>query len=179
MGDGARRSHQAETKVQEPVWLTDGEREAWHSLATLIIRLPAALDEQLRRDAEVTLFEYRLLSRLSEASDRSLRMSDLADLVHASRSRLSYAVKRLENRGWVRRVPCPEEDGRGTTAVLTEAGWAKTVATAPRHVDAVRDLVIDACDGLELVQLGRITDQILRRIDSGVFRPVVSEPSTT
>ena len=37
--------------------------------------LPGVLDSQLRRDAELTSFEYYVLAMLSEAPERTLRMT--------------------------------------------------------------------------------------------------------
>jgi hypothetical protein len=86
-----------------PRWLTDDERDAWMPLIGVLIKLPAALDAQLQRDSGLSHFEYMVLSRLSEAPERTLRMSDLAVLANGSLSRLSHVVTRLERRGWVRR----------------------------------------------------------------------------
>ena len=105
----------------EPQWLTGEERDAWIPLVGMLIKLPAALDAQLQRDASLSHFEYMVLSRLSEAPGHTLRMSDLAILANGSLSRLSHVVTRLERRGWVRRESCPA-DGRYTNAVLT-ARW--------------------------------------------------------
>ncbi|MBB0247397.1 MarR family transcriptional regulator, partial [Streptomyces alkaliphilus] len=126
----------------DPRWLTPEERAAWLELVGLFIRLPTALDAQLRRDAGLSHFEYQVLAGLSEAPDRTLRMSDLAVFADGSLSRLSHVVKRLEQRGWVRRTPDPT-NGRYTLAVLTDAGMEKVVATAPGHVEEVRRLVFD------------------------------------
>ena len=153
-----------EASDRGPRWLTSGEQDAWLSLAAVVVKLPASLDAQLQRDAGITLFEYLVLAALSEAPDRSRRMSDLAVLANASLSRLSHVVKRLEKRGWVRREPCPE-DRRCTNAVLTDIGWAKTAATAPGHVEEVRHLVIEALTAPQLRQLTGIGHRILRRIE--------------
>src|SRR5215831_7313685 len=126
----------------EPRWLTSEQMRAWISLVSVLIRLPSALDAQLRRDAGISHFEYQVLAGLSEAPDRTLRMSTLARLAEGSLPRLSQVVGRLEANGWVGRAADPS-DGRYTLATLTEAGWAKVVATAPGHVDAVRRLVFD------------------------------------
>jgi DNA-binding MarR family transcriptional regulator len=150
----------------EPQWLTEGERAAWVRLVSVFIKLPAALDTQLQRDAGISHFEYMVLSRLSEASGHTLRMSDLAVLANGSLSRLSHVVSRLERRGWVRREPCPG-DGRFTNAVLTEDGWAKVEATAPGHVAAVRDLVIDALRPEQIGQLQDISLAIMDRVVPG------------
>src|SRR6201986_2530330 len=150
----------------EPPWLSDDERDAWIRLVGGFIKLPAALDAQVQRDAGISHFEYMVLSRLSEASDHTLRMSDLAVLANGSLSRLSHVVTTLERRGWVRRESCPG-DGRYTNAVLTEDGWAKVQATAPGHVAAVRSLVIDALDPEQVEQLRDISQAIVARVIPG------------
>ena len=146
--------------MDEPRWLTDEEQQAWRPFAALLFRLPAALDAQLQRDAQITHFEYMVLISLSEAPDRSLRMSDLAAMASGSLSRLSHVVSRLERRDWVRREPCPG-DGRFINAVLTDEGWEKVVATAPGHVEAVQKLVVDALTPEEFRALGAASAQIL------------------
>ena len=102
-----------------------------------------ALDRQLQRDAQIPHAYYEILVRLSEAPDRSLRMSELADLTLSSRSRLSHAVARLEERGWIVRESCPT-DRRGQLAHLTDAGYAVLADAAPGHVRSVREFVVDA-----------------------------------
>jgi DNA-binding MarR family transcriptional regulator len=151
--------------VQEPVWLDDAEQRAWRQLAALVLRLPSALETQLQRDARMSHFEYWVIALLSEAPDRTLRMSQLASQANASLSRLSHVVTRLETRGWVTRRPCPD-DARATLAVLTEAGWEQVVAAAPGHVATVRHLVFDALDRDEVDELARHCAAILARIDA-------------
>jgi DNA-binding MarR family transcriptional regulator len=148
---------------KEPHWLTAPEQAAWRPVAALLFRLPSALDAQLQRDAGISNFEYMVLSGLSEADNRTLRMSDLAAMASGSLSRLSHVVSRLEKRGWVRREPCPG-DGRFVNAVLTEEGWAKVLATAPGHVEAVRKLVVDALSPEQLSALGCASGVILGAI---------------
>lgn len=151
-------------QAHEPRWLSDEERQTWLALTGVLIRLPSALDAQLQRDAGVSHFEYQVLAGLSEAPDRTLRMSVLALLAEGSLSRLSQVVGRLEQRGWVRREPDPT-DGRYTLAILTDAGWDKVVATAPGHVGAVRDLVFDPLTKVQHKQLRDIGRRIMRAID--------------
>jgi DNA-binding MarR family transcriptional regulator len=141
-------------------WLSQQEQTAWRPIAALLFRLPAAFEAELQKDAGISHFEYLVLSSLSEAPGRTLRMSDLAALASGSLSRLSHVVSRLENRGWVRREACPG-DGRYINAVLTEDGWAKVVATAPGHVAAVRKLLVDALTPEQLKDLGAISAQVL------------------
>jgi len=141
-------------------WLTDEQQAAWRPFVALLLRLPAVLDAQLQRDAGLTHFDYLVLSGLSEAPGRTLRMSDLAATASSSLSRLSHVVSRLESKGWVRREPCPG-DGRYINAVLTDAGWDKIVATAPGHVAAVRELLLDALSEEQFKELGAISTQVL------------------
>jgi DNA-binding MarR family transcriptional regulator len=141
-------------------WLSDEEQAAWRPFVALLIRLPAALDAQLQRDAGISSFEYLVLSGLSEAPSRTLRMSELANMASGSLSRLSHVVSRLEAKGWVRREPCAG-DGRFINAVLTDEGWQKVVATAPGHVAAVRALLVDTLTEDDLQTLGAISAQIL------------------
>lgn len=146
--------------MEESRWLTDDEQKAWRSLVALLFKLPAVLDAQFQKDAGITHFEYMVLSSLSEAPDRTLRMSDLAAMSSGSLSRLSHVVSRLERRGWVRRESCPG-DGRFINAILTDDGWDKVVATAPGHVSVVRKLVVEALGTEEFRALGAASQQIL------------------
>jgi DNA-binding MarR family transcriptional regulator len=101
-------------------------------------------------------------------------MSDLAAFANGSLSRLSHVARRLEEQGFLAREACPE-DGRATNAVLTDAGWAKVVATAPGHVATVRRLVFDALSPAQRGQLGTIGDRILGQVvpdgNCGTYRP--------
>ena len=103
------------------------------ALVAVVELLPGVLDTQLRRDAGLTHFEYFVLAMLSEAPERTLRMTALAQRTNATLPRLSHVVRRLEDRGLVERFPCPE-DRRATNARLTPTGWDEVVAAAPGHV---------------------------------------------
>lgn len=145
-------------------WLDDDEMAAWIRLAAVLELLPAVLDSQLRRDANLTHFEYFVLAMLSEAPARTLRMSGLATLTNATLPRLSHVISRLEERGLVERFPCPQ-DGRATNARLTSTGWDKVVATAPGHVQTVRSNVIDVLTREQVHELASIADAILQKVD--------------
>ena len=149
---------------QEPRWLDAEEGQAWLALASTLIRLPSALDEQLRRDAGISHFEYQVLANLSQVPDRTLRMSMLATRTEGSLPRLSQVVARLEQRGWVRRTPDPA-DGRYTLAILTDEGWTKVAEAAPGHVEEVRRLVFDPLTRPQSRQLREIGRRILHVID--------------
>jgi DNA-binding MarR family transcriptional regulator len=155
---------------QEPRGLDAEESQAWRALAKTLVRLPAALDAQLRRDAGISHFEYDVLALLSEAPGCTLRMSTLATLAGGSLPRLSQVVARLEQRGWVRRSPDPA-DGRYTLAILTGQGQAKVTEAAPGHVQEVRRLVFDPLTKTQSRQLHEIGRRIIRAIDPGDHRP--------
>jgi DNA-binding MarR family transcriptional regulator len=112
----------------------------------------------------LTHFEYFVLAMLSEAPDRTLRMTGLAQLTNATLRRLSHVARRLEDRGLVERFPCPE-DGRATNARLTGAGWEAVVAAAPGHVATVRHLLVDVLTSEQLEQLRDIAGELLTRLD--------------
>ncbi|GAB2609172.1 MarR family winged helix-turn-helix transcriptional regulator [Pseudactinotalea suaedae] len=146
-------------------WLTPEERQAWAALTGLLIKLPTALDAAMARESGFTFFEYRVLSMLAEEADGTLRMSTLADRTNGSLSRLSHVVRRLEDQGMVRREGAPE-DRRATNAILTEEGRRRVEATAPGHVDFVRDLVIDGATPDELETFARFGEGVLDRLES-------------
>jgi len=145
-------------------WLTPDQLRAWKKFVAVVEVLPGVLDSQLQRDADVTHFEYFTMAMLSEAPDRTLRMTSLASATNSTLPRLSHVVSRLEKRGYVDRAPCPE-DRRATNATLTEEGWSKVVATAPGHVDTVRENVIEPLTAEDVADLDRIMGRVLRNID--------------
>ncbi|NAS24096.1 MarR family transcriptional regulator [Herbidospora sp. NEAU-GS84] len=146
-------------------WLSSGELAAWRSFSLMLARLPAALEEQLQREGGLNFVEYHVLAGLSDAPDRTMRMSGLAVLVNSELSRLSHLMRRLEKRGLVRREPDPC-DGRFTNAILTDEGYAHLVKLAPGHVATVRKLVIDALDESRLDSLHQCSEDILQAIDA-------------
>ncbi|MDC7120399.1 MarR family transcriptional regulator [Cellulomonas fimi] len=153
--------------VDAPI-LRGEDLETWSSLATVLEWLPAALDAQLQRDAELSHFEYGILYALGDAPDRTLRMSVLAGYANSSLSRLSRAVARLESRAWVRRAPDPA-DGRYTLATLTDLGVEKLDQATPGHVRTVRRLVLDPLTQAQARQVREISRRIMRamREDEG------------
>jgi DNA-binding MarR family transcriptional regulator len=159
--EGARRGG------EEPAvpWLTAAAVDSWLSVVRLMTWLPWSIDQQLRRDANLGMVEYQVMARLSQCPERTLRMSSLADLANASLSRLSHLVKRLEERGLLRREPDPA-DGRFTNAILTDKGFQALAEAAPGHVAHVRALVIDALSPEQLRRMGLAADRIMSRIDT-------------
>lgn len=150
--------------MDKTAWLDEAQRAAWVKFIAVVELLPGVLETQLRRDSGLTHFEYFVLAMLSEAPDRTLRMTALADRVNATLPRLSHVVQRLEARDLVKRFPCPQ-DGRATNAHLTDTGWATVVDAAPGHVETVRTYVIDVLSAQQVRQLDTIMTALLQRLD--------------
>lgn len=148
--------------MSETRWLNAEEQRIWRSFLAVSRAVFEELDRQLQRDSGMPLAYYDILVQLSEAPDRMLRMSELADRVHSSPSRLSHAVARLEEKGWVQRVDCPT-DRRGQYAVLADEGFEVLAAAAPGHVEAVRGLLFDALTPEQVEQLREISEAVLDR----------------
>ena len=147
----------------ETVWLDDDQQRAWRQLLSMIMELPAALERDLHRTTGLTTFEYVVLANLSEADDRTLRMSELASRANCSLSRLSHVVRRLEDDGLViKRVSA--DDGRVSVVELTKAGMRRVVAVAPLHVAKVRELVVEPLTKTDLIRLGKAAKAIADRI---------------
>ena len=133
-------------------WLTPQEQRTWRLYLTATKRLAETLERELVGGTEVPHSYYEVLVRLSEAPARTLRMSELADNSLSSRSRLSHAVTRMGEKGWIVRESCPS-DGRGFNARLTDDGFAALEAAAPVHVRGVREHLFDQLTPAQVTQL--------------------------
>ena len=140
-------------------WLDDEEQRTWRAFLAAQRLLSERLERQLQVDSGIPHAYYEILVRLSEAPGRELRMTQLADASISSKSRLSHAVARLEERGWVERAACPT-DRRGQVARLTDEGFAALEAAAPGHVDQVRQMVFDRLTPEQVAQLLSISQTI-------------------
>src|SRR6266851_167076 len=143
-------------RVITPRWLDDQEQCTWRAFLEASLRLFEELDRELLQQVGMPLAYYQILTMLSEAPDRTLRMSELANRTWSSRSRLSHAVDRLQEKGWVVRNSCPS-DRRGAFAVLTDEGYAVLKAAAPSHVESVRRHVFDQLTPEQVAQLGAVS----------------------
>src|SRR5947208_12421641 len=147
----------------EPRWLDAEEQKAWRAWLYGNLLLQDQLDRELTHETGISHAYYEILVQLSEAPGRMLRMSQLADRSLSSRSRLSHAVSRLEERGWVRRQVC-EDDGRGQLAVLTDEGFAALEAAAPIHVESVRTHLFDQLSADQVAAMQDIGETLLRHL---------------
>ncbi|ONI66967.1 MarR family transcriptional regulator [Kribbella sp. ALI-6-A] len=147
--------------MAEPRWLDDKEQQAWRAFIAAQRVVNGRIEQQLQRDAGMPHTYFEILVRLSDATDGRLRMSELAVATLGSRSRLSHAVNRLEQVGWVRREGITS-DRRGQVAILTDAGREKLKDTAPGHVETVRAAVFDALTEEQVQQLHDICAALAR-----------------
>ena len=149
--------------VGEPRWLDADEQRAWRAWLYSSQLLQDRLDRELQQETGISHAYYEILVQLSETPGRMLRMSELADRCLSSRSRLSHAVSRLEERGWVRRQVC-EEDARGQLAILTDEGFAALEAAAPIHVESVRRHLFDQLSPEQVAALRDVGETLLRHL---------------
>lgn len=143
---------------QEPKWLNPSEMKAWRQYIVASRRLLDALDSDLSGH-DLSMADYEILAQLSEAPDRRLRMSDLAENALLSRSRLSHRMKVMEKSGWIKRESCPS-DKRGSFAVMTAKGWKAIVAAAPDHLESVRGRFVDHLSKADQVALATIFEKV-------------------
>lgn len=160
-------------RVPDVRWLDDGEQRAWRAFLESTRLLIDQLDRELQRDAGMPHSYYEILVRLSEEPERRMRMSELARRSHSSRSRVSHAVARMEDAGWIRREGC-STDGRGAIAALTDDGFAALAAAARGHVAGVRRHVFERLTPAQVRQLRRISEAIAEPLRN--HSPRSSEP---
>ena len=145
-------------------WLSDDQQQAWRTYLEMNAALNARIERDLQKAAGMPHAYYLILAMLSEAPDRSLRMHQLAGILQASQSRLSHAVSRLEEYGWVRREPAPG-DKRGQLAVLTQEGHDRLVEVAPSHAETVRSTMFDPLSDRQLREFHRICATVLAQMN--------------
>lgn len=141
-----------------PRWLNPVEMRAWRAYIIASRRLLEALDTDLAGH-DLSMPDYEILAQLSDAPERRMRMSELAEIAMLSRSRLSHRMKVMERAGWIRREACPD-DKRGYFAVMTPKGWKAIVAAAPDHVESVRVRFVDQLTRADQIALAQIFEKV-------------------
>ena len=145
---------------QDARWLTEHEQTTWRSFLAMQRLIRDTLERQLQRHAAMPMTYYIILAMLSEAPQRTLRMSELAVIAGTSQSQLSHAASRLEESGWITRRRC-EDDKRGYLATLTDEGFDVLRKAAPSHVESVRSVLFDAISPQQVDQLRDICEAVL------------------
>lgn len=149
--------------------LTAYEADIWARLWACHMKLPNTLDAQLKRDADVTYFEFQALLKISESPTNSRRMTELSEATSMSLSHLSRVVTRLERKGLVARIPDPN-DGRSTFAALTPAGESTVDTGLPGHLSEMRRIVFDNLSDSEI----EVVSAALSHIANALFNEVPS-----
>lgn len=149
-------------------WLESGQQKLWRAFLGGSTVLLDKLDRDLRSAHDVSMGEYEILVRLSEAPEQSVRMAELATQVSHSRSRITHTITRLERAGLVTRGHC-SEDGRGVCAVLTAHGYDTLRAAAHTHVRGVRDYLVDIAGDEEFDVLGRVMERVRSNLGGAEF----------
>lgn len=140
-------------------WLTEDEQATWRAFLAMQRKIRDRLERQLQQDAGMPMTYYIILAMLSEAPERTLRMTELAAIAGTSQSQLSHAATRLEEAGWIERRRCVD-DKRGYLAVLTDSGFDVLAQAAPSHVESVRSVLFDRLTARQVSQLRAIADAV-------------------
>lgn len=156
--------------VAEPRWLNEREQHAWRGYRRMRALLDLQLARDLSRESGLSEADYDVLSTVSEAPGRRLRLSELAEWMLWSKSRLSHHITRMERRGLVAREEC-EADGRGSTIVLTDMGLETIMAAAPGHVASVRRHLMDLLSEEELAALAAFSHRIVAHLTKVQAKP--------
>ena len=147
----------------EPRWLDEQQQRTWRAFLVGTTLLTDRLDRDLRDKHDLSMPEYEILVRLSEAPDHRMRMAELAGSVSHSRSRVTHTVARMERAGLVTRSACVS-DGRGVEAALTQHGYAVLVEAAPTHVAGVREFLVDLAGEEDFAALGRVFNAVTDKL---------------
>jgi DNA-binding MarR family transcriptional regulator len=145
-------------------WLDPDQQRRWRAWIAAATLLTERLSRELQASHGLSMADYEILVRLSEAEGRRLRMSTLANSTMASRSRLTHQIDRMVKAGLVRREACPQ-DGRGQHAVMTDVGWDKLVSAAPDHVASVRQHMVNILSPEQFAALGDASARLAEALE--------------
>jgi len=155
------------TRTDTP-WLDAEQQRIWRAFLGGVTVLMDQLDRDLRTQHGLSMGEYEILVRLSEAPGRSIRMAELAAAVSHSRSRVTHTISRLERAGIVVRAQC-SEDGRGVSALLTDHGFSVLEQAAHTHVRGVHDYLIENAPTEDFAAVGRIMERVIATLNGQRF----------
>ena len=148
-------------------WLTPEEQRAWRGFVRLHERLGGRLGRLLQSESNVSPADFAVLVHLTDTPEGRQRYQDLARALEWEKSRMSHHIARMAGRGMVVREDCLE-DARGAFVVITDVGRAAVEATAPRHVEAVRELFLDHVTPAELRVLAELSERVIGKLDEDV-----------
>jgi len=145
-------------------WLSEEQQQIWRNYLAMVGRLHTAMHRQLQQDCEISLSDYDLLVALSERGP--LRINELGQFIGWEQSRVSHQLRRMRVRGLVKREG-DDDDRRGATVTIADAGLSALRAAAPRHVELVRSLVFDGLSAAQQRAFGSAIETVLARIGTG------------
>ncbi len=138
----------------------DPRLRGWRALLTAHALLVRRLEDELREESGMSLPEYSALLQLAEAPGRRKRMAELADGMIVTRGGVTRLVERLEADGLVERGPCAS-DGRGTEAILTEAGLEQLRAASRIHLRGIDDYYFGRVSEEDQQTIGRVMEDVI------------------
>ncbi len=146
-------------------WLEPDEDRAWRNYRRMFTLLEARLAQELIDGTGLSMADYSVLTNLVEAENRRWRVTELADHMRWSQSRLSHQVRRMEERGLLKREPAAD-DGRGSFVVITKPGVRAIAAAAPKHFEGVRVHLIDLLSPEQVRSLAEIAETVTNHLSS-------------
>lgn len=152
--------------------LTDDELSAWKINILSWQLIDRCLDQQLQRDAGIPHAYYAILVALNDQKDRSLPLTRVAAQLDYSQSRMSHAVARLEESGWVERISDPD-DRRVARLHLTPEGRRALAAASVGHIAEVRRIFFSALDEKDLDDIRRIGSKLFASVRNELLGPLV------
>lgn len=142
-------------------WLSDEQQRVWRNYLAMSGRLHTTMQRQLQQDCELSLSDYDVLVALTERGP--LRINELGELIGWEQSRLSHQLRRMRGRGLVEREG-DDDDRRGATVTVTDAGRSALETAAPGHVELVRRVMFDGLSPAQLQAFGAAIETVLQRI---------------
>ena len=143
------------------MWLSEDQQRVWRDYLSMSAELQIAMNRQLQRDCGLSLADYDVLVALDERD--VCRVNELGQRLGWEQSRLSHQLRRMRSRGLLDRRAA-DDDRRGATVELTDAGRTALESAAQGHVDLVRDIVFDGVGPADLRALLRWTSSVLERL---------------
>jgi DNA-binding MarR family transcriptional regulator len=154
----------------------DPRLDAWRTFLQAHARVFRRLDDDLRQEHGLSLPEYEALMHIGRASERRVRMSQLAQQVLLSKSGVTRLIDRLVADGLVERSAC-SDDARGAEAVLTPAGLDRLRAAAATHLRGIDRYFVSALTAEELKALSRTMQSVSERAGSQASGSDVCDPA--
>jgi DNA-binding MarR family transcriptional regulator len=149
------------------MWLSEEQQQIWRSYLAMTSRLQTAMQRQLQQDCELSLSDYDVLVVLAERGP--LRINELGDALAWEQSRLSHQLRRMRGRGLVERQGS-DDDRRGATVELTDAGRGALELAAPGHAELVRSVMFDGMSPARLKAFGAMAEAVAQRLATSRIR---------